>query len=98
MKTSKQLSEEVLEKITKKNAERAQMKKALQKVAVAVIIVGVLVPASIYLGTTENFNKNAPLSKPLEQSEQLPSSEEDSSSIIPEQFHFFNQMDDAQPM
>ena len=98
MKTSKQLSEEVFEKITKKNAERAQMKKQLQKVAIAVVVVGVLIPTSIYLGTIKQDNKNTPLSKPLEQSEQLPSSEENSSSITPEQFRSFNPLADTQPM
>jgi hypothetical protein len=86
MKTSKQLSQEVLEKIAHKNEERAKMKKRLQKAAVAVVIVGVLIPTSVYLGTTEKFDKNTPLSKPLEQSEQLPSSSEEDSEITQGEF------------
>lgn len=86
MKTSKQLSQEVLEKIAHKNEERAKMKKRLQKAAVAVVIVGVLIPTSLYLGTTEKFHKNTPLSKPLEQSEPLPSASEEDSSIAPGEF------------
>ena len=86
MKTSKQLSQEVLEKIAHKNEERAKMKKRLQKAAVAVVIVGVLIPTSVYLGTTEKFDKNTPLSKPLEQSEQLPSSSEENSEITQGEF------------
>ncbi len=86
MKTSKQLSQEVLEKIAHKNEERAKMKKRLQKAAVAVVIVSVLIPTSLYLGTTEKFDKNTPLSKPLEQSEPLPSSSEEDSSITPGEF------------
>ena len=86
MKTSKQLSQEVLEKIAQKNEERAKMKKRLQKAAVAVVIVGVLIPTSLYLGSTEKFNKNTPLSKPLEQSEQLPSASEEDTSVTPGEF------------
>ncbi len=86
MKTSKQLSQEVLEKIAHKNEERAKMKKRLQKAAVAVVIVGVLIPTSVYLGATEKFDKNTPLSKPLEQSEQLPSSSEEDSEITQGEF------------
>lgn len=89
MKTSKQLSEEVLEKIARKNAERAKMKKIIQKTAVAVVIVGILIPTSVYLGSVEKYNKNQPLAKPFENDKSSPAPKEDSSSVESERYFQF---------
>lgn len=88
MKTSEQLAEEVLQKITQKNARRAKRKSITQKCAVALLFVCAVLPASIFFNRTETYDRNQPLAKSydVEDSSQNEKDAKGDSSIKPEQF------------
>ena len=79
MKTCKQLSEEVIQKIEKENAARERRRKITRNVITASLMLGVLIPTGVYLGTSKDINPLRPLSKPSREDTQ-PLPEEDSSS------------------
>lgn len=56
MKTSKQLTEEIFEKITVRKRERYHAKKRAKRIFAACMICGFLVPTAVYFTTTEELN------------------------------------------
>lgn len=56
MKTDKEVSREVTEKITKLEALRLRARKRAKQIMVAVIMVGFLIPATVHFVTTEELN------------------------------------------
>ena len=72
MKTSKQLSEEILEKISKREAVRLRVRKRMRRVFAGVIMLCFLVPATVFFSMTEELNQYRPLSHPFEPKESEP--------------------------
>lgn len=66
MKTSKQLTEEVLHKIAQKNKQRAKIKKYVQRTSLAAILVCALVPVSFYFREVNTKERYQPLGKSYE--------------------------------
>ena len=85
MRSCEELTKEVLKKIEKKKAARAKLRARLQAVAAIVLVIGVFVPAAMYLVGGEDGNRFAPLAKPYEDSSPL-QEENDSSSNAPEAY------------
>ena len=56
MKTSKQLTEEIFEKITVRERERYHAKKRAKRIFAACMILGFLVPSAVHFATTEELN------------------------------------------
>ena len=56
MKTDKEFTREVTEKITVLEAKRIRVRKRVKQISVAVIMVGFLIPATVKFVTTEEFN------------------------------------------
>lgn len=77
MKTSKQLSQQVMEKISQREHARRTLKaRALKTTALAAVCV-VLLPVFIYVSVSEKQTKDLPLSMPLEQDDNRPFDEND---------------------
>ncbi len=72
MKTSKQLSQQVMEKIrTREQARRVFQARVLKTTALATVCV-LLLPACIYLSAAEKQKKDLPSSIPFEQEDNRP--------------------------
>ena len=56
MKTDKEVSREVQEKITKTEALRLRVRKRIKQISVAVIMVAFLIPATVHFVTTEEYS------------------------------------------
>ena len=75
MKTSKETSKEIMEKIEERKFLRMQIHKRVRRVCAAAIVFGFLIPTTLF-SITEDFNPNRPLSQPFEQEEEKKDEEE----------------------
>lgn len=64
MKTSKQLSEEIFQKIQEKEETKARVQKNVRHAFVFTALFGILIPTAVIYATNENFNHEKPLSYP----------------------------------
>ena len=70
MKTTKQLSDEIFEKINARETARLQTKKRVKRIFASCLIFGFLTPVAMHFATTEELNHEQPLS--ILPSEDLP--------------------------
>jgi hypothetical protein len=70
MKTCKDLSQEIMEKIQRKERARLRIKKCVRRVVSVAIIVGFLIPATLF-SITDELGKYRPLSFPFEKKEPI---------------------------
>ena len=70
MKTTKQLSDEIFEKITAREAVRLQNKKRAKRIFAGCLIFGFLTPVAVHFATTEELNHEQPFT--MMPSETLP--------------------------
>ncbi len=82
MKTSKQLSEQVFEKISKYENMRLQFRKKVRKTFAVCIMLGFLLPTAVYFSITEQLNHDQPLSFPF--TEEIPFDPDETPQDIPE--------------
>ena len=76
MKTNKQLKEEIMEKIAKREEARLRFRKTARRVFAGVVIVGFLLPTAAYYVTNDDF-RHAPLSHPFVEDEERPFDSDD---------------------
>ena len=68
MKTSKQNSQEIMEKIEKRKYARLQLRKKLRYVWATVVVLAFFLPTTLF-SVTEDFNRYRPMSYPYQQEE-----------------------------
>lgn len=83
MKTSKQLSEQVFEKISKYEDMRLQFRKKVRKTFAVCMMLGFLVPTAVYFSMTEELNHDQPLSFPFVE-EEIPFDPDETPNDFPE--------------
>jgi hypothetical protein len=83
MKSNKELTQEIMKKIHKREAARLQFRKHVRRVFAFAIIFLFLVPTSVLYMTNEKFNHERPLSFPFE--EELPFDSDDDPANTMEQ-------------
>ena len=79
MKSTEQLTQEVMGKIAKKQTARKRLYGCFKCVAAIILIAGVFIPATLQFSFLSNKD-NSPMVKPFDQDETAPSS--DSSDIL----------------
>lgn len=80
MKTSKQLSQEVLTKIAQHKEKQALFRKRASRVAACCLLTAFLVPSIVLLSAKDESQRNSPISKPYENEQSAPDDRETSSS------------------
>ena len=72
MKTSKQLAEQVIEKIQNRKRARRILKTRALKTGALATVCALLLPACVYFSITEKQKKRLPSSTPIEKEETSP--------------------------
>ena len=80
MKTSKQLTQEVLAKIAAHKEKQALFRKRAGRAAACCLIAMFLVPSIVFLSAKDESQRNSPISKPYENEQSSPVDRETSES------------------
>lgn len=67
MKTSKQMSQEIFEKIARREARRQDVRKRVKRIFAGAIVLCFLLPVAVYYTTTEELNHSQPLTFEFEE-------------------------------
>ena len=65
MKTTKQNSQEIMQKIEERKYARMQVRKKVRRAWALVVVLGFFIPTTLY-SVTESFNTNRPLAFPFQ--------------------------------
>jgi hypothetical protein len=66
MKTTKQTSQEIMQKIEERKYARMQVRKKVRRAWALAVVLGFFIPTTLY-SVTESFDINRPLSFPFQQ-------------------------------
>lgn len=83
MKNSKQNAKEIMEKIEKREIARLRIRKRVRHVCAVAIVLGFLLPATVYFSMNEEMHRYRPLSHPF-QKDETPFDPDENPSDIPE--------------